>query len=272
MKFNRHFFQGRMGGLLLCLALAGFAGIAAADDDARAIMEKNFYASKISTLKSDATMVLITDSGQTRERQMSTLQKLQPNGMDSELVMKFEAPADIRGVSFLQIEHTDSADDQWIYLPGLKKTRRLVADNKKDSFLGSDFSYGDFSRPKVDWYHHKLLRTEPCDGGSCYVIESTPATDEVRDDLGYSRKINWVRTDNYVEAKVEYYDLGGSLLKTQVVTDIRLVEPSKQRWFAMRREIVNHQTGHKTVISFAHEEAGIAVADDVFTTRTIERE
>lgn len=239
---------------------------------ARDIMEKNFFVSKIIALRSDATMVLTNDKGQVRERKISTLSKLQKNGMDSKLVMKFNAPSDIKGIGFLQIEHVDAADDQWIYLPALKKSRRLVANNKKDSFMGSDFSYGDFTRPKVDTYRHKLLKTEQIGERDCYVIESIPRDDTIENDTGYSKKTTWVAQDNFLEVKVEYFDLAGQLLKTQTIMDHKLVEPDKHRWFAMHREMVNHQTEHKTLLSFKHLEGGIPAPEDLFTIRNIERE
>jgi hypothetical protein len=261
--------------LIGALATAGVlprAAWAAAELSAREIMEKNFFSSKIGSLKTDATMVLVNEHGQTRERRIATLQKLQKNGIDSKLVMKFNAPADIKGIGFLQVEQSEADDDQWIYLPALKKTRRLVANNKKDSFMGSDFSYGDFSRPKVDWYQHRVLRSEAIDGHDCFVVESLPRDETIKNDHGYSKKVNWVRKDNFLEAKVEYYDLRGDLLKTQTITGHKLVEPDTHRWFAMHRDVINHQTQHKTVLDFERAEAGVAAPDELFTTRTIERE
>jgi hypothetical protein len=253
--------------LLMAPALA-----MAATPTAHEIMEKNFFVSKIPTMKSEATMLLVTDQGQTRERKIASLQKLQQNGIDSKLVMKFVAPADIKGIGFLQVERSDADDDQWIYLPALKKTRRLVANNKKDSFMGSDFSYGDFARPKVDWYQHKLLRSEAVDGQDCYLIESVPATEAIRTDHGYSKKLVWVSKQNFLEAKVEYYDLTGRLLKTQTVGKHKLVDQAKDRWFALYREVNNHQTGHKTVLNFSLAESGVPAPEELFSTRTIERE
>jgi outer membrane lipoprotein-sorting protein len=240
--------------------------------NARDIMEKNFFASKLKSLKTDSTMVLINDKGQRRERKMATTQKLQANGVDSSLLVKFSFPNDIRGTGFLQIEHGDADDDQWIYLPALKKSRRLVANNKKDSFVGSDFSYGDISLPKVDLYRHSLWRSETIDGNDCYVVESVPANDTVKTNNGYSKKISWVRKDSFIEAKVEYYDLSGRLLKTQLTTNHKLVEPDKGRWFALSREMANRQTGHKTVLNFDKVESGVPVPDELFTTRYVERE
>jgi hypothetical protein len=248
-------------------------GLLAAVDSisAREIMERNFFVSKILSMRSDASMLLTNDKGQVRERKISILSKLQSNGVDSKLIMKFNSPADIKGIGFLQIEHVDADDDQWIYLPALKKSRRLVANNKKDSFMGSDFSYGDFTRSKVDTYKHKLLRSVELNGRDCYLIESIPRDETIRNDSGYSRKVTWVAKDNFLEVKVDYYDLSGELLKTQMISNHKLLEPGKNRWFAMRREMVNHQTGHKTLLTFAQLEAGIQAPEDMFTTRNLER-
>jgi outer membrane lipoprotein-sorting protein len=256
------------------LAVAGLASLAGAapEPSARDIMERNFYVTRIKSLQTEAEMILINDKGQKRERKNTNLVKLQPNGVDSKLLVKFSSPADIKGTGFLQIEHIDGDDDLWIYLPALKKSRRLVANNKKDSFVGSDFSYGDISLPKVDAYQHKLLRSEMVDQSDCYVIESLPANDTVRSNSGYSRKVTWVRKDNFLETKVDYYDVSGRLLKTQLVTHHELVEPDTQRWFALNRDMTNHQTGHRTLLNFSNVKAGVPAPDELFTTRYVERE
>jgi len=258
--------------VLIITALIPMGANAAPELSARDIMEKNFFASKIKALKTDSTMVLINDKGQQRERKNTTLLKLQTNGVDSKLLVKFSTPTDIKGTGFLQIEHSDNDDDLWIYLPALNKSRRLVANNKKDSFVGSDFSYGDISLPKVDQYRHSLLRTEAIDQHDSYVIESIPANNAVKSNSGYSKKVTWVRKDTFLEAKVEYYDLSGRLLKTQLTTNHQRVESDPQRWFALHREMTNHQTGHKTVLRFDKIESGVLTPDEMFTTRTIERE
>lgn len=261
--------------LAVLLGIAAFLSnlIGAEPDlDARTIMERNFFVSRVTALQVDSTMLLINDRGQQRARSNSTLIKLQPNGIDSKFLVRFSSPADIKGTGFLQVEHSEGDDDQWIYLPALKKSRRLVANNKKDSFVGSDFSYGDISLPKVDHYKHTLLRTENAGEWMCYVIESVPANDAVKANSGYSKKTTWVRADNFLEAKVEYYDLAGRLLKTQRATRHELVEPEKKRWFALDREMTNHQTGHRTVLKVDRWDAGISLPDEQFTTRFIERE
>lgn len=242
-----------------------------AELSAHDIMEKNFFATKVTSLRVETTMVLVNNRGEQRARATSGVVKLQPNGVDSKLVVKFSTPPDIKGTGVLQIEHSDSDDDLWIYLPALRKSRRLVANNKKDSFVGSDFSYGDITLPKVDQYTHTLLRSEKVDDHDCYVVESVPAAATVKANSGYSKKITWVRVDNFVESKVEYYDLAGRLLKTQRAGRHQLVEPDKGRWFVMYREMTNHQSGHRTTITASKAEA-VPIPDDSFTTRYLESE
>jgi len=251
-------------------ALLSTVAHAAGDLTARQIMEKNFYSSKVSSFTAVSEMTLINAQGEKRERKLNNIQKIQPNGIDSKIVAKFLEPADVRGTGFLQVEHSDADDDQWIYLPALQKSRRLVANNKKDSFFGSDISYGDISLPKVDAYKHTLLKSEMLGKFDCYVIESVPATAAFKDDTGYSKKVSWIRKDSFLEAKVDYYDLNGELLKTQLVTGHHQVEKNPDHWLAETREVTNVQTGHKTIFTFSKIQAGIPIDDSVFTTRQLE--
>src|SRR3569833_1970968 len=147
-----------LGSLILSLAGVPVNGTEPASaPSARDMMQKNFFVSRIKSFKSAATMVLINDKGQTRERKSTTWSVLQPNGIDSTLLARFTTPADIQGTAFLQVEHIDGDDDEWIFLPALGKSRRLVANNKKDSFVGSDFSYGDLSLLLVVFFVFRLF-------------------------------------------------------------------------------------------------------------------
>ncbi|MDF2773118.1 MAG: transporter [Geminicoccaceae bacterium] len=256
---------------LLALVTAPAVDAQQAAPSAREIMEKNFFVTKVTTLHVDLTMTLINNRGQRRERRNTTIVKLQPNGIDSKFLVRFSEPPDVAGTGLLQVEHSDGDDDLWIYLPALRKARRLVASNKKDSFAGSDFSYADIAIPKVDAYRHTLKGTEQVDGMPCYVIESTPASDAVRSNNGYSRKVTWVRADNFLETKVEYYDLANRHLKTQRVAQHQSVASQAGKWFALEREMTNHQTGHRTLIVAARLDGTTPVRDDVFSVRTLER-
>ena len=258
-------------GFLVAMSLAPVSGLPA-DPSGRDIMEKNFYATKVTHLTNDSIMTLVNDKGQQRVRKMHAVSALQPNGIDTKLMIRFHYPADVQGTGYLQIQHHDGEDDMWIYLPALKKVRRLVANNKKDSFVGSDFSYGDILLPTVDTYRRQLLRSETVDGEDCYVVESVPANDQIKKDYGYSKWVAWIRKSNFMEKKAEYYDAAGRLLKTQLVPEVKEVDPQAHKWWAVRREVVNHQTGHRTLLLFENIDAAKPIPEDFFTPRYLERE
>ncbi|MGH8488460.1 MAG: outer membrane lipoprotein-sorting protein [Gammaproteobacteria bacterium] len=258
--------------LSLMIALALSLDSAQAAPMAEEIMRNNFFATKTQLLVTDATMVLINDKGQQRERKTTTLSKLQQDGVNLKLVVRFDAPVDVRGTTFLQIQHLETDDDMWIFLPALKKTRRLVANNKRDSFVGTDFSYGDILTLKPETFDHALIGSKPMNGNDCYVVESVPKTAALLNDIGYAKKISWIRQDNFMEVMVEYYDEDGQLYKTQTTADHKMLEAEPQRWIALRREMVNHQSQHKTIVTFNKTDTSGAIPDGAFTTRAIERE
>jgi hypothetical protein len=236
------------------------------------IMERNYVATKVVDSVSQATFTLINKNGQERVRTVLSTTKLQPNSVDNMRMVRFLSPPDVKGTVTLLIEHSDRDDDIWIYLPALKKVRRLVASNKKDSFVGTDFSYGDVAGHKVEEWEHRLFKEEVFDGQECYVIESLPRTEAVKVNSGYSKRRTWIRKDNYVEIKAEFWDQAGQPLKTFTAGDVRLVDPARQKWQGMRLETSNTQTGHRTIIQFENFKANQQIKDDFFTTRYMERE
>jgi hypothetical protein len=256
--------------LAVCLAL--FAAQAPAEPSGKDLMSENFYATKVSGFVGGVTLTLINANGDQRVRKMSVQSKLKANGIDSAVMTGFLQPQDIKGTGFLQIENSAGDDDIWVYLPALGKTRRLASNNKRDSFFGTDFSYGDILLPGVERYQHAWLRTESIDGVDCDVIESRPVDDKTRDDTGYARRISWLDTHSHVERKVEYYDTRDVLLKTQLSFDVKLIEPEKQRWLAMRREMTNHQTGHKTLYVFDQVSLKSDLGDAGFSARHLEEQ
>jgi predicted RND superfamily exporter protein/outer membrane lipoprotein-sorting protein len=243
----------------------------AAEPTALDIMQKNFVVNKVVDSVSDATFTLVNSSGQERVRKTFGTTKLQGDGIDNMRMTRFLSPADIKDTVSLLIEHGDRDDDIWVYLPALHKVRRMAASNKKDSFVGTDFSYGDVIGHKVGEWNHALVGEETVDGQPCYVIESTPKNDEVRDSSGYSRRKGWIRKDNFVSIKAEFWDESGQLLKTSAFTDVREVDPARHKWQAMRLQADNVQSGHRTIIQYGEFKVNQHVKDDYFTTRYMER-
>ena len=244
----------------------------AAEPDLTQIMEKNFVVSKVLDSVADATFTLINKTGQERIRKTFGTTKLQENGSDNMRMTRFLSPPDVKGTVSLLIEHANKDDDIWIYLPALKKVRRLVSNNKKDSFMGTDFTYADVIGYKVGEWSYKLLKEELVDGQPCYVVEALPKNDAIKTSNGYSKRIGWLRKDNLMAVKMEYWDEAGQMLKTSTYTDIQLVDQKRGKWQAMRLEASNVQTGHRTVIKFDNLKANQQVKDEFFTTRYMEKE
>lgn len=260
--------------MLVALALLGMLPPGAARAQAPAakeIMERNYAATRAAGSFSKATFRLINSNKQERQRKTFGVTRVQKNGVDNMRVTRFLSPPDVRGTVTLLVEHAGADDDLWIYLPGLGKVRRLVSSNKKDSFMGTDFSYGDIMGHRVEDWNHRALGEEPVDGQPCFVIESVPANASARETSGYSKRVTWVRKDNFVSAKGQFWDENGQLLKTAAVRDIRLVDEKNGKWQGMILETVNLQTDHRTIIQFDEFQVSHSVRDDYFTTRYMER-
>ncbi len=235
-----------------------------------AIMQKNLAATKVKDSAGDATFTLTNRDGVSRVRKTRGYTRLQSNGSDNMRLVRFVSPADIKGTVSLLIEHAGSDDDMWIYLPALGKVRRLSASNKKDGFVGTDFSYGDVIGYKAEEWSHKLLKEEALDGVPVYVIESIPASDAVRQNTGYSKRLSWVRKDSFVSSRIEFWDIAGQPLKRIVASDIRQVG-GNGRWQPMLTEAENLQTGHRTSIRFDNFQAEQNIAESMFSAKELEK-
>lgn len=226
----------------------------------------------MATSTTDATFRLVNASGQERIRTTKALTKLVPGTMDNMRYVEFLTPSDVRGTKTLLIEHTGKDDDIWIYLPALKKVRRLVSSNKKDAFVGTDFSYGDVIGYGVAEWNHPVLKEEEDQGKSCYVIESLPKDPEVGRQSGYSKRISWIDKESFVLLRGEVFDSNGQLLKKISAGDLRKVENSNStKWQPMKLTAVNVQSGHKTFIEFSDYKANVEVGNDVFTANGLEK-
>ncbi len=242
-------------------------------DPARDIMEKNFAATRVRDSIAHATFTLTHRDGAARVRQTQGWTRLRGNGRDNMRLVRFTAPADIKGTATLMLENSGADDDLWVYLPALGKVRRLSASNKKEGFVGTDFSYGDIIGHRPEEWKHTLLKEEAVDGQPCYVIESVPVSEAVRQNSGYSKRINWVRKDNYVAVRGELFDLNATLAKRLSASDIRAVSGSgaQTRWQPMVSVAENLASGHRTEIRFENFKADQNVAESLFTARELER-
>jgi hypothetical protein len=252
------------------LAAPRLAHAQAGGDTALALMQKNAAATKVRDSVSNATFTLIGKDGATRVRQTTGQTRLQDGSDDNMRLVRFQSPADIKGTSILLIEHAQADDDMWLYLPALGKVRRLSAANKKDSFVGTDFSYADVIGYKPEQWTHRLVGEETVDGTPCWVVESLPADETVRQNTGYGKRISWIGKTHFVALRIDLWDGGLQPLKRIKAGDIQAVGTNK-RWQAMRTEAENLQTGHRTQIVFEGFEADRQLAANAFTPKELER-
>lgn len=271
--------RAALGGTLMavvlavpCSALPPPAHAQTASLSADEIMQRNHQATRLDSSISEATFRLVSPSGQERVRKTFGATKLRADGIANRRLVRFLSPSDTRNTATLLMETTGADDEIWVYLPALKKARRLAASNKKSSFVGTDLSYGDMSGHKPGDWTHRLLRLDSLGGVSCHVVESTPKTPEVAADSGYAKRTSWVARDSFVALKVEFADPAGAPLKTVESSEWKQVDAARHKWQALQVKVSNLQTGHTTHIHLDRFEANVPVADEVFSVRSIEKE
>ena len=209
------------------------------------------------------TMTLVNKSGKKRVRKIKQFTK--DLGKVEKSIMFFQSPADVKNTSFMNWSYvSDKSDDQWIYLPALKKTKRLSSDSKSDYFMGSDFTYDDLGDRKLDADKHKLLREETVNGIKCYVVEST-SKDE---DYMYTKTVTWINKSNFIGVKKEFYDEDADLLK---VLTIKSTKKISGFWVITQSEMKNVQKNHKTIIELGNIVINSGVSDSKFTERMMTR-
>ncbi|MDE0245707.1 MAG: outer membrane lipoprotein-sorting protein [Gammaproteobacteria bacterium] len=210
------------------------------------------------------TMVLRDRQGRESVRQMR-FKVLEVQGDGDKSLFVFDQPRDVQGTALLTHAHVNTQDDQWLYLPALKRVKRISASRRSGSFMGSEFSYEDMSSPEVDEYTYRYLRDEPCGELTCTVIEQFPLDEK----SGYSRKVIWQDTGELRTWKMELYDRRGSHLKTLTFTDYR--QYLDQYWRAAEQTMVNHLTGASTVLEWTDFRFRTGLDDGEFTQTALRR-
>lgn len=225
------------------------------------VMEKVYNNPSGEDTQGSLTMTLTNNRGEQRMRTLK--QFIKDDGKMEKKIMFFVTPADVKNTSFMNWSYTDGrSDDQWIYLPALKRTKRISSEGKSDYFMGSDFTYDDLGDRHPNQDNHKLLREETVDGKDCYVVESTPK----EDDYLYSKTITWVMKDNFLGLKREFYDDRGKLLKVLTVKKFDKVDGF---WTILETEMHNVQKNHRTNMKFTDVQKNKGIPDSRFTERSM---
>ena len=191
--------------------------------------------------QSSLKMILRNRHGQESIREMHN-RSLEVEGDGDKTLIVFDRPRDVKGTAFLSFTHATRPDDQWLYLPALKRVKRISSSNKSGPFMGSEFAYEDISSQEVAKYKYKFLRDDKLEGRDAFVVEQYPQYKN----SGYTRIISWIARDIYRPLKVEFYDRKNSLLKTLTYHEYK--QYLNKYWRPARMEMTNHQTGKSTTL------------------------
>ena len=237
----------------------------------RAIMDKVIDNTKLAGAEQIATLTIRDDKGNVRERKFSSATKTYAGKNIKKAILRFLAPADVKGTGFLTFDYDTKDDDMWLYLPALRKTRRIVSSEKGKSFMGSEFTNSDMNMPNLDDYTITLQGNEKYGDSECWKVEMVPATEKIAEDYGYSKLIHKIGKKDHVIRHTAYYDLDGELLKELKASDVSLVDEKKNKSTPMKIEIVNKQNGRSSSFVIEKMVFNPEVKDEYFTTGYMEK-
>lgn len=227
-----------------CVVVATLAGLPVqaetAEEKGLAIArEAERHEKGFNDFQADLEMILRNKQGDETKRTLR-VRTLEVAGDGDKSLTIFDDPPDVAGTAMLTYSHKTKSDDQWLYLPALKRVKRIASNNKSGPFMGSEFAYEDLSSQEIEKYTYKYLRDEKCNGMDCFVIERDP----VDENSGYTREIVWLDKAEYRQQKVEYYDRKNVLLKTLTLSDYH--KYLENHWRPSEAFMDNHQTGKST--------------------------
>jgi len=220
-------------------------------------------------LTQQMTQTLIDRNGNQRVRHIASFRK--DYGKDKKMVIFFTEPANIRDTALLTFDYDDpnSDDDQWLYLPALKKVRRIASSDRGDYFMGTDFTFEDMKQtPELTDYHWKLLGSETIDQRDYWRVEGVPVSSDIARILGYSRILQWIDKASSVVMHSDYWDLAGRKLKQLQITKIKKIDGI---WAPLKIEMTNLQSNHRTILELSDQHFNRGLRNRLFTQRTLKR-
>ena len=209
-------------------------------------------------------MVLRNKQGKESTRQIR-VRTLEQTGDGDKSLTIFDEPADVKGTNFLSFTHKSGPDDQWLYLPALKRVKRISSRNKSGPFMGSEFAYEDLSSQEVEKFTYKYLRDENYQGMDCFVIERDP----VDKYSGYTREVVWLDKQEYRPQRIEFYDRKNAPLKTLTYQDYH--QYLDKYWRAHDMFMENHQTGKSTRLIWGDYEFQTGLTERDFDRNSLKR-
>ena len=251
---RRQFAVGLMGCSLARQAWAG-------EDPALALMTTAYEATRFAAARFAATLIHQPRPDVRQARALAGATKLIEGGRGTARLLRFNSPADMRGVATLTIERSSSSDDLWIFLPALRRVRRLVSSNRADPWVGSEFSLGDIIGHKVNDWRHRIIGRETLGSIRAIRVESLPASARVASDTGYGKRITWLREDDAATLRADFHDQTGAAIKSLLADEISILDAGKGKMQPMRLSMRSLRSGGVSTLAFSQFHINAAVAD-----------
>lgn len=229
-------------------------------------LEADRRSSGYEDFEADMEMILIDASGEESLRHLTVknLEVNSDNEKDRSLI-SFHQPRDVRGTALLTFTYIEKDNDQWLYLPALKRVKTIVSSNKSGPFMGSEFSFEDMTTQIVEKYDYRFIRSEECGNIECYVVERTPKSE----DSGYSREVIWLDNDEFRTQRVDYYDRRNRFVKTLSLEDYQLYK--NEFWRPSNMVMTNHETGKGTILNWSKYQFGTGLGKSDFNRNALKR-
>ncbi len=259
--------RGRGPLLAIAAGLLATSGVAAQAPEERGLevaVEADRRDTGFDNFTASLRMVLRNRHGEESSRQMRN-KTLEVDGDGDKTMIVFAEPRDVQGTALLTFTHREGQDDQWLYLPALRRVKRIASNNKSGPFMGSEFAYEDIASQEVDKYTYKYLGEEDLDGVQTVSIERYPVDPR----SGYTRQIVWYDLDEYRPLRIDYYDRKDDLLKTLTYEGYQ--QYLGQYWRADTMRMVSHQNGKSTVLTFSDYEFRVGLTDRDFDQNSLRR-
>ena len=212
----------------------------------------------------ELSMFLQLSPGEEIERSMRQL-TLEVADDGDKSIMVFDRPRDLSGTAILTFTHKVGSDDQWLYLPALKRVKRISSADQSGPFMGSEFAYEDLASHEVEKYEYRYLRDESLGGIDCFVVGRVPVDSK----SGYSRQVTWIDKEEYRLRRIDYYDRKGDLLKTMTLSGYR--QYLDAYWRADELLMQNHQSGRITRLEFTNYQFRTGLTDRDFSRGALAR-
>jgi len=240
------------------------------DITAKKIMQKVDARDDGDLLICNMEMQLIDRHNNVRKRKMRMFSK--DYGKDIYSLQFFLEPADVKNTSFLSYDYDgDKDDDQWLYLPALRKTKRIAVDDKTSSFMGSDFTYADLTKIEIDNYHFKLLKEQTVRDQKAWLIEAIPKNNDIVKKYGYTKSVLFIRQDNYFVVRAVLWVHNSSKLKYMDVTSLKQIDNIWTIEQIVMTTKKGKQTYHKTILNYSDIKYNQPLTDQMFTVRRMEK-